>query len=268
MPDHARSLIRRASAAACFVLTVALPAAAQQTPPPPAPDFFSRYDFHLSAVALGADDPRFSWTTRFGGDIDVVDYVSGRLWMRAEYEAVLGDELQPFDPNQGNYTLEVASSARTRGAEVALVFHHVSRHFGDREKKFGIAWNVLGVRALGRMTLKNTAIDLQADMGRVTQHAFVDYRWIGGASALARRRLTTRFGIFARGSSEVVGIDAAAGSRGAQAGGLAEAGIQINGRGGAVELFAGYERRVDAAPLDREPMRWAYAGFRLVGPAR
>lgn len=267
MPDLAGSLIQRAAAAACLVLTLALPAAAQQVARPPAPDFFTRYDFHLSGVALAADDPRFSWVTHLGGDIDVVDYVSGRLWMLADFEAVMGNERQPFDPNQGNYTLEVASSARARGAEIALVFHHVSRHLGDREKTFGIAWNVLGVRALGRLTVKNTAMDLQADLGRVTQHAFVDYGWTAGTTVVARRRLATRFGLFARGSGEVVGIDAVS-DRGTQAGGLGEAGIQINGRGGSVELFVGYERRIDAAPTDRRPRRWAFAGFRLVGPAR
>jgi hypothetical protein len=31
-----------------------------------------------------------------------------------------------------------------------------------------------------------------------------------------------------------------------------------------MELFAGYERRADAYPLDRRPLHWALAGFRLV----
>jgi len=43
------------------------------------PQTFVLYDFHLSAARLNIDDPRFVWDTRFGGDLDVVDYVSGRL---------------------------------------------------------------------------------------------------------------------------------------------------------------------------------------------
>jgi hypothetical protein len=31
-----------------------------------------------------------------------------------------------------------------------------------------------------------------------------------------------------------------------------------------LELFAGYERVVDADPLDRQPRRWAFGGFRVV----
>jgi len=40
--------------------------------------------------------------------------------------------------------------------------------------------------------------------------------------------------------------------------------VRVNGRGGAIELFAGVERRLDADPLDRLPQRWAVAGFRLL----
>jgi hypothetical protein len=53
-------------------------------------------------------------------------------------------------------------------------------------------------------------------------------------------------------------------NRGAQAGGLIEAGVRITGRGGALEIFAGYEKRVDADPLDRLSQRWGLVGFRLL----
>ena len=92
----------------------------------------SRYDFHLSAAAVAVNDPRFSWETHFGGDIDVADYVVGRSSILVDYEAVLGDEFRAFDPNQGNYTLEASSSARVGDTEIAGVFHHVSRHLSDR----------------------------------------------------------------------------------------------------------------------------------------
>ena len=36
------------------------------------------------------------------------------------------------------------------------------------------------------------------------------------------------------------------------------------GRGGVVELYLGYERRVDAYPFDRVPQHWGLAGLRLV----
>jgi hypothetical protein len=45
---------------------------------------------------------------------------------------------------------------------------------------------------------------------------------------------------------------------------VVEAGVRLNGRAGAIELFAGFERRIDADPLDRQTQQWAMAGFRLV----
>jgi hypothetical protein len=42
-------------------------------------------------------------------------------------------------------------------------------------------------------------------------------------------------------------------------------GLDQLGVGGAMDLFVGYERVVDADPLDRTARPWAFAGFRLVG---
>ena len=99
---------------------------------------------HLSATAFANSDPRFSWETDFGGDIDVVDYVFGRTSAILNYEAILGNEFRAFDPNQGNYTLELSTSVRLGQTEVAGVFNHVSRHLSDRPKRFPIAWNMAG----------------------------------------------------------------------------------------------------------------------------
>ena len=61
-----------------------------------------------------------------------------------DYEPVMGNELQPFDPNQGNYGIELLGAGRRGEFELGLVFHHTSRHLGDRAKDFGIAWNLMG----------------------------------------------------------------------------------------------------------------------------
>jgi len=120
MPDTPGSLTRRAATAACLTLIVAARAYAQSpAPPPPAPDFLTRYDFHLAANVLAIDDPRFSWETHFGGDLDLVDYVAGRASMLVDYQAILGDQLRPFDPNQSYYVLEASSSYRAPGVEIA-----------------------------------------------------------------------------------------------------------------------------------------------------
>lgn len=272
----------RCSVSLCVISVISVisvPAASAQTqqpvvaPAPAGPEFLSRYDFHLSAAALLTSTPtpapvvpdqRFSWDTHFGGSFDVVDYVAGRTSVTIDYQALLGSEYRPFDPNQGNYTLEAASSARIGDVEVVGVFHHVSRHLSDRPKRFAIAWNTAGARILKRVTINGITIDGEADLGRTTQHSYVDYLWIGELNLLARHPLTERVGVFVHGTGQFFTVDNTVPNRGTQAGGLAEAGVRINGQAGALELFIGYEKRVDADPLDRQPQHWGLAGFRIL----
>jgi hypothetical protein len=228
-------------------------------------DFLTRYDFHLFAAALSNDDKRFSWDTHFGGDLDAVDYIVGRTSFRLDYEAVLGNQLRAFDPNQGNYLLEASTSWRAPVAEVALVFHHMSRHLGDRDKTIPVAWNVLGVRVLKTAWAGPNTVAMELTLGRVVQHSFVDYRWAGDTSVVIRGPVVRRASLYARGSGEVLGVDEALNARGTQAGGLVETGVRLKGEKGAIDLFVGYERRADAAPLDLQPQTWIFIGFRLVG---
>ncbi len=278
MPDTDGSFMRRAALAACLTLIVAAGAAAQTSQPvvspaPSEPDFFTRYDFHLSAAGLITSTPtpapvtpdqRFSSDAHFGGSLDFIDYVAGRTSLTIDYQAVLGDEYRPFDPNQGNYVLEVASSGRVaEDLEIVGVFHHVSRHLSDRPKRGAIAWNVAGARVLKRLTVVGMTVDGTLDLGKIVQHSYVDYTWIGELNILVRRPVSERLGVFAHGTGQFFAVDGTA-SRGTQGGGLVEAGIRLNGKAGALELFAGYEKRVDADPLDRESHHWGLAGFRLL----
>jgi hypothetical protein len=275
MPDTDGSLMRRAALAACLTFIATARAAAQQPvvgPSPSAPEFLSRYDFHLTAAALltpsiglqGLTDERFSWDTHFGGSFDLVDYVGGRAGVLVDYQAVLGSEFRPFDPNQGNYTLEAFASARSGSTEIVGMFHHVSRHLSDRPKRFAIAWNELGGRLLHRVALGPTTVDIDLEGGRVTQYSFVDYTWLGELNLLVRHALSDHVGVFGHGSGQLFAVDETVARRGTQTGGLIEAGVRLTGRGGAIELFAGYEKRVDADPVDRLPQHWGLAGFRLL----
>src|SRR5256885_9461146 len=137
---EAGALRRRAALAACLTLMCAVRGSAQQptfTAAPAAPEFLSRYDFHLSVDSLmppkdtpGAlADERFSWNTHFGGSFDVLDLVFARAGATIDFEAVEGSEYRSFDPNQGNYTLEAFVLGRAgERSEVGAIFHHVSRH--------------------------------------------------------------------------------------------------------------------------------------------
>jgi hypothetical protein len=265
MADTSGSLARHAATAACLLMLGASVNAQTPDAQAPEPGFLTRYDFHLGADRLIIDDQRFSWDTHFGGSIDAIDYVVGRLSGIIEYEAILGDEFRAFDPNQSYYTLEVSSSYRIKATEIAGVFHHVSRHLSDRSKRFPIAWNVASARVLRQLATKTVTMDLQGEAGGIVERAYIDYSWTADLSVMVRRTLSPRVGLFAYGYGEFYGVDGSISDRGTQKGGRIEAGVRFNGSGGAIELFAGFENRIDADPTDLMSQRWGLAGFRLVG---
>jgi hypothetical protein len=286
-PAPARRTPRATLIAACLLLACAASAAAQQpvlAAPPSTPEFFSRFDFHLNAAWLGESSPatapaapaspvsvvknaadhRYSFDTHWGGSLDFLDYVVGRTSFIIDYEAILGDEFRLFDPNQGIYTLEAASSARVGDAEVVGIFHHVSRHLADRANKQAVAWNAAGVRLLKRVTRQTTTIDIDAELSRVVAKAWVDYTWIGELNLSVRHPLNEHVVVFAQGSGKLFTVDGTVPNRGMQTGGVAEAGVRLKGTGGVLELFAGFEKRVDAYELEFDSQRWVLAGFRLL----
>jgi len=181
-----------------------------------------------------------------------------------DYEAVEGSEFRPFDPNQGNYTLEAFVSARVQQTEVGVIFHHISRHLSDRPKREAIAWNELGTRVLHRFDASAATVDLDVEGGYAVQHSFVDYTWLGELNVLVRHAVSPRVGIFGHGRFQVFAVDETVVGRGTQTGGVIEGGVRLGGRGGIMELYLGYENRVDAYPFDRVPQHWGLAGLRLV----
>jgi hypothetical protein len=226
--------------------------------------FFPRAQFRMGAEHLsGTDDVRFRWDANFGGELDLVDYTFGRLIFAANYQAILGEELQKFDPNQGNYILEGALTTRLRQTEAALVLHHQSRHLGDRAKDGPVDWNMLGGRIRRAFLAGATYLDTQADVRWAVQRSFVDYRWELDTHVRADRLLRPGIGVLAAGGVRYVGVDGT-GARGGQTGYRAEGGFRFEGGGGAVELFVAAERRIDPHPLEFSAATWMTAGFRLL----
>ena len=235
------------------------------SPAPPGPEFLPHFDFHLSAASLATDDVDFAWDTHFGGSFDIADYVAGRLALLVDYEAGLGNEPRIFDPNQGNYTLEPSVSFRAGGTEIAAVFHHQSRHLGDRPKEGAVAWNEFGVRLLRHAAVGAGTLDIDVEGGPVIQHSFVDYTWMAALGLTVRRPVNDRLAVFLQANGQLIGIDETVNGRGTQTGGIAEAGVRIRGTNGAVlELFAGVERRIDPWPVTVGVAQWGLAGVRVV----
>jgi hypothetical protein len=257
----------RALAFASLIAAAAGPAFAQQplAEPPASPQFMSRFDFQMWADALASEDQRFTWDTHWAGDFDFIDYVYGRMSFLADYQALLGEEFRPFDPYQSNYYLAVSGSVRRGANEFVFVFHHVSRHLGDRPKRDSVAMNAALGRYLRRVDRDGTTLDVKADFGPVVAHAWVDYTWIGSGELVLRRPLTGTAGTYGRAYGQTIWVDESIAGRGQQWGTRLEAGVRLAGSAGAIELFGGFERMIDADPLDRITRQWAFAGFRLTG---
>ena len=257
----------RALAVASLIVAAAAPVFAQQplADPPTTPQFLSRFDFYMWANALGSDDQRFAWDTHWVGDFDFIDYVDGRLTFLADYQALLGEEFRPFDPYQSNYYLAVSGSVRRGADEFAFVVHHVSRHLGDRPKRDSVAMNALLGRYLRRLELDGATLDVKADFGPVVERAWIDYTWIGNGELVLRRAVSNTVGMYGRVFGQTIWVDESIAGRGQQWGARLEAGVRLAGSAGSIELFAGFERMIDADPLDRMTRQWAFAGFRLTG---
>lgn len=243
-----------------MVLVAALLAASAQ--PAAAQQFFPRFDFHLDAAFLASADERFTWDADLGGEVDVVDWGSGRATFITNYEVIMGDEFRRFDPNQGNYLLEGAASARVGGVEAALVFHHISRHLSDRFKRGPIDWNMLGGRVRADATLGRLEIDGRVDLRRTIRRSYVDYTWELAWGGDVRYHLRPRLALISAAAAQVFGVDGSR-DRGTQVGARGEVGVRLEGNGAAVEFFLAAERRVDPFPLEFGAGSWLTTGFRL-----
>jgi hypothetical protein len=250
-------VIRRVVCALALVAS-ASPAAAQSTIL-----FFPRFDFHLGADHLSIGDPRFVWDANFGGDMDFVDYGLGRMTFAANYEAVLGDEVRRFDPNQGTYLLDLSTSLRGRGVEVAALFHHTSRHLSDRFKRDPVDWNMLGASVRRDLRRGSMQVRAQGNVLATLLKSNVDYNWEANGSVQVRVPFRPRISAISEGGVRLVGVDGSR-SRAAQHGARGEAGLRFEGQGGAIELIVAAERRIDAYPLEMSAMSWFSAGFRFV----
>jgi len=96
------------------------------------------------------------------------------------------------------------------------------------------------------------------------QNTFVDYRWTGDLELDWRRPLSEKGAVYGTGWGALVGVSPEkAGRTERLCGALLETGVRLRGQTANFEVFAGYERRIDAYPVDRARVRWASVGFRI-----
>jgi hypothetical protein len=255
----------RAALFLCLALAFGAPAQAQDAAPSAAPPvrFLSRADFWFEWAKAVSSDDRFSWDGHIGVDVDVLDWGRGRVTFVADYEAVLGAERRGFDLNHGNYILESAVTFRRRDVDISGVFHHVSRHLSDRSNEPAISWNTYGVRVETVARRGRSSVSTRYQAAVAVQQAFVDYTWTTDVRFGVHHALTDRVGLIASAEGGFVGVDRLRFDRGRQCGAAMEGGVRLIGERASLDVFAGYERRVDGFPTERLRVRMFTVGFRL-----
>ena len=229
------------------------------------PEFLSRYDFNMSAAKLAYPDQRFSWDTHWGGDFDLVDYVDGRVTFIGDYQALLGSEFRPFDPYQSNYLLEASDrtgSARPKSWASSITCPGISAIASSRWPWPKIRW-VRASCASSRTT--RDVIELRGNVRKVIARAYVDYTWMADVDLIVQadwRPQSRPVRAELRPDHHRRQDDRRAWQPG---GGRVEAGVQLNGVEGAMELFVGAERVIDADQLDRVPRAGPLSAFGCCG---
>lgn len=252
------------------VLAGGTPVAAQTAAPVPASTaprpgvrLFSDSVFHMGIAHLASPSEAFVWEGNFGGRIDFLDWGRGRGTFVANYQVVMGEEFKAFDPNQGNYTLELSGSTRFGGNELAGVFHHESRHLSDRFKMLPVDWNMVGARLTRTATAGALSFEAEGQALKVVQRSLVDYEWEVDGRFRSDVVLRPGIGVLMNLDLRVLGVDGTR-DRATQTGVRAESGVRFDGEKGALELFFAGERRIDPLLFQAGTMNLAMVGFRLL----
>jgi hypothetical protein len=221
------------------------------------------YHFHLNMAHLSHDSQRYNWDANYGGELGLVAVGRTQLTFVANYQAVLGEEFHPFDPNQGNYTIDGVLSTRVKGFYVAGVFHHLSRHLADRAKRPPVDWNMMGGRVGAMFTRGGTDVEARFDLLGTILKTNVDYNWEMHAGVRAHRRVYGTVGLVGLATLRQLGTNGL-GNRGTQTGGRGEGGLRVSGKAATIELYLAVERVIDPYPTEFGTASYASVGMRLL----
>jgi hypothetical protein len=115
-----------------------------------------------------------------------------------------------------------------------------------------------------KFTHDDTTVEFHGNLRKVIARAYVDYTWMADIDLIVKNDWRPKVGLYGRSYGQIITVDKTIAGRGTQSGGRVEAGVQLNGVKGVMQLFVGAERVIDADQLDRLPRRWAFVGFRLL----
>jgi hypothetical protein len=232
--------------------------------PVSAADFLPGVSLHLEAARYAPAEKDLHWMGWLGGGTDLVRARGATGYVRGDVETILGNTRRAFDATQANYHLELGARRRAGRVTVNPFFHHVSRHYSDREKAAAVDWNVLGARVAAAWAEGAVPVRVSFGLGHTTLASLVGYRWeaTGDAEAELHRGRNASFYVGASGRFVSIDPDPAL-VRGSFLDASLEAGGRFAHGRRVLETYTAYEHRNDVfleAPGARDRAR---IGFRI-----
>ena len=221
--------------------------------------------FGVQRIGAGGETA-FDWDLDLSIDVDVFDVGFARFSVFGNFETIIGSELRAIDPNQSNFTVDLSIFFRLPRGELAVTFHHVSRHLVDRARQASVSWNMLGMAYGDRFSIGQLEVDAGVrSMGTLRRHN-VDYLGQFEAHVNIAHPITPVLSIIAGADAVIIPVKSEKFDRGTRNGGRVEAGMRFLAGAAAVDLFAAWERRIDASSVDRDTATWAQLGLRVAAP--
>ncbi|MEE8128870.1 MAG: hypothetical protein V3T48_01170 [Vicinamibacterales bacterium] len=222
--------------------------------------------FGVQRIGAGGETA-FDWDLDLSIDFNlfVVGFARGNVF--GNFETIVGSELRAIDPNQSNFTVDLSIFFRLPRGELAVTFHHVSRHLVDRARQASVSWNMLGIAYGDRFSIGQLEVDAGVrSMGTLLRRG-VDYLGQFEAYVNIAHPITSGLSIIAGADAAIIPVRSEKFGRRTRNGGRVEAGMRFLAGAAAVDLFAAWERRIDASSVDRDTATWAQVGLRVAAPA-
>jgi hypothetical protein len=175
---------------------------------------------------------------------------------------VLGEEFHPFDPNQGNYTIDGVLSTRVKGSTWRACSTTCPSSWRTGEAAAG---GLEHDRRPRRSSSYASGPDVEArfDLLGAILKTNVDYDWEMHAGVRVHHRVYGTLGVIGGATLREVGTNGL-GNRGTQTGGRGEGGFRVSGKAATIELYLAVERVIDPVSDRVRPATYASVGMRLL----
>jgi hypothetical protein len=226
-------------------------------------DLFPDDTVRLQGARYAPTDVDLHWDGWIGAGVSFVRANRATFSFQGDVETIAGNTRRAFDAAQVNYHLEPSLRVDLgKAREVALFYHHVSRHEIDKTKPEAVDWNILGIR--GSADLPRLPLRVMGSIGKVVQESLVGYEWefVGRVEADALRRPWGAAYVVTLGRG-VLTESSPAFPRDGFLDFLLEGGVRWQRQERTAQLWVAYEHRNDVLVARPGYMDRALFGFRL-----